>query len=174
MGIVEGLMVWLLVTTGRCMNLYDDCVVIRGLDICNETYIMDESIGASFNTSSIGGLKEFLKFSQVNTNEYDFDTYHCVNFTNDLIEELNYYGFNATQTELRGNNTYDHAIVSVFMNDKVVFVEPQSDEIFNFTQLNNEFNHTDIIVWGLIGEYTILSFNGWLSDSTKGIFEVEI
>ena len=58
----------------------------------------------AFETTSVEGLEVFLEWSQVDKTEYDIDTYNCVNFSSDLISELEYYGFEGGNTRLHKSN----------------------------------------------------------------------
>ena len=136
----------------------------------------------AFNTSSVEGLESFLKWSSVNDTMYDYDAYNCVNFSLDLINELGYYGFEASNVIMHKENgtkiTDDmHMIVTVKLDDKIVFVEPQTDVILTYYELEQHYSEngfTDIVIYDLFGISTIISFNGWMSDSTKKMFEVEL
>lgn len=136
----------------------------------------------AFNTSSVGGLESFLQWSAVNDTMYDYDAYNCVNFSSDLISELEYYGFessNAIMHKENGTKITDdmHMIVAVKLDDKIIFVEPQSDTILRYNELEQHYSEnrfTDIVIYDLIGEWMSWKFNGYLSNNSKNTFEVEL
>ena len=135
----------------------------------------------AFNTSSVEDLEAFLKWSSVNDTMYDYDAYNCVNFSSDLIEELEYYGFessNAVMHKWNGTAIIGdmHMIVAVKLDDKIIFVEPQDDIILRYDELEQHYSDngfTDIIIYDLIGYWTSSSFNDWMSNDFKNMFEVE-
>ena len=97
----------------------------------------------AFNTTSVEGLEVFLKWSQVDKTEYNVDTYNCVNFSSDLIRELEYYGFESANTRVSKSNSNDtmHMTVAVRLVDKIVFVEPQNDIILRYDELGEHYNN---------------------------------
>ena len=136
----------------------------------------------AFNTSSVEELESFLQWSSVNDIMYDYNLYNCVNFSSDLVSELKYYGFEASNVVMHKENgtkiTDDrHMIVAVKLDDKIVFVEPQSDTILSYNELEQYYSEnrfTDIIIYNLLGDWIILSFNGWMPNDLKETFEVEL
>lgn len=135
-----------------------------------------------YTGDSVQDLEDFLNNSDVDKTEYFRDGYNCVNFSSDLIHELELHGFTASNTRMHKENgtaiTDDmHMIVAVKLGDKIVFVEPQTDTILTYDELEqhySEYRFTDIVIYDLFGYSTILSFNGWHSDSTMKMFEVEL
>lgn len=136
----------------------------------------------AFNTTSVEGLEAFLKWSQVDKTEYNIDTYNCVNFSSDLIQELGYYGFEAANTRLHKSNGTAitdsmHMIVAVKLSDKIVFIEPQSDMVLRYDELEEHYlenGFTDIVIHDLIGKSIIIKFDGWHSDNLLNMFEVKL
>lgn len=156
--------------------LFNPVLINADIDIVNDYDI------ELFNISSVDDLRRFLNYSVIDKREYENNTYNCVNFSSDLIKELEYYGFESANTRMHRENgtaiTDDmHMIIAVKLDDKIVFVEPQTDTILTYEELENHYSDngfTDIVIYDLLGMSTILSFNGWMSDSTKKMFEVEI
>lgn len=149
--------------------MFNPILLDNDIDIVNDYDI------ELFNTSSVEGLERFLIYSQIDKNEYDFDNYHCVNFSYDLIKELNFYGFNSSITHLRVGKVgqeFDHCIVSVKLNDKIVFVDPQDDTILRLDELQECYNYDEITIFDLIGYHTVFSFDGYISNDLKNMFEV--
>ena len=148
--------------------------------IFNPTMITIHPQPDAFNTASVEGLESFLKWSSVNDTMYDYNAYNCINFSLDLINELEYYGFEASNVIMHKENgtkiTGDrHMIVVVKLDDKIIFVEPQSDTILKYNELEQYYlknKFTDIIIYDLIGEWASWSFNGYLSNDFKNMFEV--
>ena len=134
-----------------------------------------------FNTTSVEGLRDFLGHSSIDQREYNRSTYNCVNFSSDLISELELYGFNASNTRMHkeyGTKITDdmHMIVAIKLSDKIVFVEPQTDTILTYNGLEQHYSDngfTDIVIYDLFGMSTIISFDGYISDDLKNMFEVE-
>ena len=149
-------------------------------DIQNPTVIVVQPLPDAFNTSTVEGLESFLEWSSVNETVYDYESYNCVNFSSDLITELKYYGFDSSKVHLfncNNNDTDSHMIVYVNLSNKIVFIEPQTDKILRYDDLEQHFidyGFTNVVVYGLWGDSTIFSFNGWQSNSTKNMFEVEL
>ena len=111
-----------------------------------------------FNTTSVEGLEQFLKYSQVDKSEYDFDNYHCVNFSSDLINELRFFGFNTTFVLLDDENIeYNHLIVCVELNNDKYFIEPQTDDVFALNELSKYYNYTfsEILYYNSLNETVI-------------------
>lgn len=135
-----------------------------------------------YTGDSVQDLEDFLNNSDVDKNEYDCDGYNCVNFSSDLINELGLHGFTASNTRMHKENetaiTDDmHMIVAVKLDNKIVFVEPQTDTILTYDELEQHYSDngfTDIVIYDLFGCSTIFSFDGWMSKSTKMVFEVEL
>ena len=133
----------------------------------------------AFNTSSVEGLEAFLEWSQVDKIEYDINTYNCVNFSSDLISELEYYGFESGNTRMHRENgtkiTDDlHMMVAVRLDGKIIFVEPQNDMILRYNELKKYYSDngfTDIVIYNLIGKSIIINFDGWKHNDLLNIFE---
>lgn len=148
----------------------------------DEIPLINYSHNVSYNTSSIVDLHSFLINSTVNTTEYNRTTYNCVNFSQDLICELQNYNFSAIKVRLHRANgsaiTDDmHDIVAVNFGDEVVFIEPQSDTILRYDELQsyyNSANFTSVVIYDLYGISTIISFNGWMPDEMIEQFNVSI
>ena len=148
--------------------------------IFNPTMITIHPQPDAFNTSSVEGLESFLKWSSVNDTMYDYDAYNCVDFSLDLIQELEYYGFESSNVIMHKENgtkiTDDrHMIVAVKLDDKIVFVEPQSDTILRYDELEPHYSEngfTDIVIYDLMGLSIIITFGGWHSDKLLNTFEV--
>lgn len=100
--------------------------------------IMVEYGVRQFNTTTVEGLGAFLEWSSVNDTAYNIDTYNCVNFSSDLIDELVFYGFEANEVSLYGELA--HAIVAVKLSDKILFIEPQTDEVFSVYNLPDSYS----------------------------------
>lgn len=156
--------------------MFNPILLDNNIDIVNDYNI------ELFNTSSIDGLEKFLVYSKADKNEYCIDSYNCINFSSHLITELTQYGFTASNTRMHkeyGTKITDdmHMIVAVKLDDKIVFVEPQTDTILTYNELEQHYSDngfTDIVIYDLFGMSTIISFDGWMSDSTKEMFEVEL
>ena len=157
-------------------------MLVTAFLIFSPTIITIHPQPGAFNTSSVEGLGAFLGWSSVNDTIYDYDTYNCVNFSSDLIRELEYYGFEAANTWMyRENGTAitddTHMIVAVKLDGTIVFVEPQSDTILPFNKVEQHYednSFTDIVIYDLMGESMAISFNGWHSGSIQETFEVEL
>ena len=142
--------------------------------------IMVEYGVRQFNTTTVEGLGAFLEWSSVNDTAYNIDTYNCVNFSSDLIDELVFYGFESSNTRMHKENgsfiTDDmHMIVVVNLDDKIVFVEPRTDTILRYDELEQHYSDngfTDIVIYDLFGVSMILSFNTWMPDYMEEMFEV--
>lgn len=111
-----------------------------------------------FNTTSVDGLKKFLEYSKIDENEYYINGYNCINFSDDLINELRMFNFNATFVELHNEKSdISHLIVGVALNDNMVFIEPQADKIFTLDDLSK----CDSYDYTLIVYYNFLTRSGW-------------
>ena len=68
-----------------------------------------------------------------------------------------------------------HMIVAVKLDGKIVFVEPQTDTILRYDELEQHYSDngfTDIVIYDLFGMSMILSFNTWIPDYMEETFEV--
>lgn len=134
-----------------------------------------------YTSDSIQDLELFLAGSDIDEREYVNNTYNCVNFSHDLIDSFTVHGFTAAKTRMHKENgtaiTDDmHMIVAVQLGDKIVFVEPQSDTVLRFDDLElyySDEGFTDIVIYELFGISTVLSFDGWMPDFIKEMFGVE-
>ena len=145
--------------------LFNPILLDSNIDIVNDYNI------SIFNTTSVEGLEKFLEYSQIDKNEYNLNNYHCVNFSNDLIKELNLYGFDSSITHLRIGQEFNHCIVSVKLNDKIIFIDPQDDTILRFNKLQKCYKYDEIIIFDLIGYHIVFLFDGYISNSLKNKFE---
>ena len=111
--------------------------------IFNPTIITIHPQPDAFNTSSIKDLEAFLEWSKVNDTVYNIDSYNCVNFTDDLIKELEYYGFETGNIRLSsiGDVNGSHKLSYTVVNNNLMFIEPQTDDIFVFNRLNEYYNN---------------------------------
>ena len=146
-----------------------------------EISLTNYSHNTSYN-NSIVDLHYFLINSDVNTTKYNRTTYNCVNFSQDLIYELQDYNFSAIKVRLyRANGsaiTDDmHAIIAVNLANKTIFIEPQTDTMLRYDELQSHYkeaNFTDVIIYDSYGRSTVLSFNGWMSDKSVERFNISI
>lgn len=143
-------------------------------------FTVEHPTRAFYTGDSIQDLEQFLIESDIDKREYINNTYNCVNFSHDLIDSLTVHGFPAAKTRMHKENgtaiTDDmHMIVAVQLGDKIVFVDPQSDTILRFDDLQQYYydeGFTDIVIYELFGHSTILSFDGWMPDFIKEMFGV--
>lgn len=157
-------------------------ILVAAFLMFNPTMITIHPQSDAFNTSSVEGLESFLQWSSVNDTMYDYDTYNCVNFSSDLISELEYYGFESSNAIIhKWNGTAIigdmHMIVAVKLDDNIIFVEPQDDIILRYDELEQHYlekDFTDIIIYDLIGYWTTSSFDDLMSNDFKTVFEVEL
>jgi len=108
---------------------------------------------ATIAISSTDGLKQALLYSHVDNHEYDFYEYNCEHFTNALVTELKYMGFDAGKAMIVIHDATEHFpadVISnhddsaIFCHDVVwieidgeyIFVEPQTDEIIQLSDSN--------------------------------------
>jgi hypothetical protein len=100
-------------------------------------------------------LQQFINNSTIDQREYIPHSYNCVNFSNDLIDELNTNGFNASYAKLIESRpaeaspftkTSAHIIVFVILENELVFVEPQTDKIMWYENITEYYNYTHILL----------------------------
>lgn len=136
-------------------------------------------------------LKTFLKHSKVDKNNYSYVYNHttlsnngfwCENFTRELTCELNKNNFNSHKVELSDTNKVSHAIVGVYIHDKIIFVEPQSDNIMFIDDLYEKYdlscmtiykynNKSKDIIYPLNYEHFIhCDFNGFKIDKLNLLY----
>jgi len=122
---------------------YNECVSANAE---YEEIFEDYSIEANPNLWDAGAFKVINRFAD--THEYDWDNYNCVDFTQDVIYELERNGYDAKgmcgckgDNEREDNNYLDcHAWVQIcFLANGKEFcldIEPQTGRIEDYT---NEF-----------------------------------
>ena len=132
--------------------IFNPLLLNNNIDIVNDYDIK------LFNTTSVEGLERFLICSQVDKNEYNFNDYHCINYSSDLFNELIYFGFNTTFVLLYGEDIeYNHLIICVELSNNKYFIEPQTDEIFKLNELLRYYNYnfSEILYYDSINETVI-------------------
>jgi len=81
---------------------------------------------------SMSELKRFLRKNKIDEREYDKREYNCVDFSEDFVEDFQNEGyFSCTAVLYYLNNKTTHEIVTVRTERGIVFVEPQTDKVYN-------------------------------------------
>jgi len=96
----------------------------------------------------------FIVFDQTDKNQYDEETYTCVNFAADFKNNAFHVGYRCGYVIIEFPDHAGHAIVCFNTTDKgLVFIEPQHDEIARliigehyFDRAKYEITYDDIVV----------------------------
>jgi len=92
---------------------------------------------------SIEGLNKLLQDDNTNNHTYTSGTYDCGYFSRDLAFNASKNGVIMGGAILGHNpnfNGYNNHIVNyIYVNNTLTFIEPQTDEIFDFNQSGYEF-----------------------------------
>lgn len=162
-------------------------IFINGIIICLILITPNfmENVSVNLHTpNELLNLEFFLETNNVNQKEYLNGYYDCREFSTDLIHDLRESGFNCGYAILRpvpelrktiGDESESdkitlHRITWVEINKEILFIEPQTDAIYNFTELKSHYKnkkYVDVVIDGYHPYYFTVSLNSTTLDPSQ-------
>lgn len=97
-----------------------------------------EASGSDIENPSYKEMVGFVREDKTDANTYDWNTYVCEDFANDVIENAREEDIRAGMVYLESPTSMGHAIVCFKTKDKgLYFLEPQLDIIFSKGRMEN-------------------------------------
>jgi hypothetical protein len=89
-------------------------------------------------------LKLFLINNDISNKKYNKTDYNCVKFTEDLMYDLEKSNFTTGYSSVLPNDVtkFGHRFVWVLIDNKILFIEPQTDEILDIYDIKERYENT--------------------------------
>lgn len=110
--------------------------------ITQQANIIDNMVGTFVPTKR--ELERLVDDFDLNK-KYDYDNFNCVEFSGKMIEYLRENNIFSCSTHITYEDGDGHMIVAVETKKEVLYVEPQTNNIFEFDDLERTYNYLDEI-----------------------------
>ena len=110
-----------------------------------EIYFEKSESGVNLKEPNLSNVKRFVKRNKIDELNYTDGNFTCLNFTNQFIKEFAEFGFSSCRADIffEGKNI-GHSIATVRTTDNsIIFVDPQTDEIFVNLNVGDSWNGND-------------------------------